>query len=219
MDTNDIKKEVQSYIINGVKNITNDSRSFLFLRIIHTDDINNKELNIGGGNLLIAMGNFTIFEYLAKIYYGLTNDVVKWFDCETFMKPADQCFFNLIHDNNSGVSFGIEKLSSYELTELWKEWRNKLSHLLRQKEKHSSISLFFSFAEGINQRQGYLDFIDSKLINQSAFIKNNSGWQCFIDILNRDLDKLANWIANDVLNNSKEENINKIYTWLITELR
>lgn len=214
------KQEVHSYIIDRVKNITNDSRTFLLIRTFHISDISDDELCIGGGNLLIAMGDFAVFEYLSRIYYGLTNDESKWFDSKDnwkFKHPADDCFVNLILNNQSGVSFGLENLKPDELKVLWNEWRNKLSHLLCQNEKHSSIS-FLSVGE-LQQRKSYISFINSKSINRVAFEKVDSSWKCFIDVLNRDLDKLASWIASDVLIKAKEENIEKIYSWLTSNLR
>lgn len=216
----DIKHEVYSYITDRVKNITNDSRTFLLVRSTHTADISDDELHIGGGNLLVAMGDFSVFEYLSRIYYGLTNDAGKWFDDKEnwkFKPSADDCFVNLILNNQSGVSFGFENLKPNELKIIWNEWRNKLTHLLCQNEKHSSIS-FLSVGE-LNQRKSYISFINSKVSNKVAFEKNNSSWHCFIDILNRDLDKLASWIANEVLSKAKDDNVEKVYTWLTSNLQ
>lgn len=214
------RSEVASYIKDRVKNITNDSRTFLLVRTSHVADIGDEELHIGGGNLLIAMGNFAIFEYLSRIYFGLTNDENKWFDPKDnwkFKHSADECFVNLILNNKSGISFGLENLKPDELKDLWNEWRNKLSHLLCQNEKHSSIS--FLPVGGVNQRKSYLNFINSKTLNRIAFIKEGQSWKCFIDILNRDLDKVASWVADDVLEKARDGNITKIHTWLVSNLR
>lgn len=216
----DKKREVHSYIIDRVKNITNDSRTFLLVRSTHTADISDSDLHIGGGNLLIAMGDFSVFEYLSRIYYGLTNNPSKWFDEKDswkFKQSADDCFVNLILNNQSGVSFGIENLKPDDLKTLWNEWRNKLSHLLCQNERHSSIS-FLSVGD-LNQRDSYIKFINSVVSNRVAFSKNQSSWHCYIDILNRDLDKLASWIANDVLGAAKDENVDKVYDWLASNLK
>jgi hypothetical protein len=208
---------LKSDIIDRIKNITNDSRAFLWIRSVYASDISDSELKIGGGNLLIAMGAFSAIDYLSKVNYCLSRPFGNLPKSGMIYAPvAPDCFVHFIKNSNLPVSLGIEEVPVAELKTFWDDWRNKLSHFNVQRNNHSAVS--FMSTNDPNSKEWYLRFINGTSIQQNAFEEIATGWRCYIDILTRDLDSLAYYVANTVLPDSQAENILFLRQWLDSNL-
>lgn len=210
---------LKSDVIDRVANFTNDTRTFLWMRYCHYNEIQDQSLRIGGGNFLIALANFSALDYLAKIYFGLKNNPSNWHKKRT-KDPfnASECFLFLIRSKHFPVRLGFEKLQDNEIKNLWDEWRNCLTHFLVQKENNSSISYITHPNEGEDQ---YKKFIkqEPKTINPfSAKPPGNFGWDCYVDELSPIIDRIASFVASEV-DKAEETNIRAVNDWIRANIR
>jgi hypothetical protein len=207
---------LKSDITDRVKNITNDGRTFLWLRSVYFNDLKNDNIKIGGGNLLIAMGNFSVLEYLSKVFYCLSKPLSQLPHKNGHFDPnAVDCFYHLIKNAKYPIDLGVEDLKKDEVIKFWDDWRNKLAHFNVQRYNNSAVS-FLSTDDTKDEGQ-YILLINGQKAQRPSFEKMTDGWRCYVDLLNRDNDKIAEYIA-DFVAESKDDNKKLLKKWLDSNL-
>jgi len=203
-----------SYIIDRVKNITNDCRSFIKLRIDCEHEIEKHDL--GGGNLLEGMGLFSVVGYLAKIYYvsrggylksnGEVPDETK--RVGEFISSVPEQFFPGIDDH------GLPKKEA--AIKIWGKFRHALTHLIAPKGMIIAYDKESFVQNGMHQ---FKDVEENYSNSKSSFI---SGDYFFADIALYRLNELAHWLASCVMNERdiyKDQHVSKTIKYLDEQLR
>lgn len=190
-------EKLKSYIIDRTRYITNDCRTFLWARFQYYPDIQNSHLEIGGGNILIAMGLFGVLGYLSKIYV-LLADKARYSDpkCGKPRVNETEAFKDFI--KNCPYKLNLDQLRDEDLRKLWNRWRNKLAHLLVQKE--GTAEAFVADKVNLALAGKYEEVKDSLRANVDikifTFNSAEDWWHCNVDLLASELDKIADWLAS-----------------------
>jgi hypothetical protein len=210
----DIKQLIKSDIIERTHQITNDSRAFFWLRSNYYKDLQMKELKIGGGNLLVALGLFSALNYLCNIYYCLTKPKNNKFRFKKgIYDPVNKDnFVHFIKNQQSGVIFGIEDLDKKELEILWEDWRNNLVHFCTPRYGNTAVA--FITKKTKQSKKEYLSIINDNDPKRHPFLGIRSNWVLSIEILTNKLDIIADYIGNKVLDNAEDYHINTLRKWL-----
>lgn len=212
---NDDLLYLKSEIIHRIQNITNDCRTFLWVRSVYRDDLDNESIKIGGGNLTIALALFNAIGYLSNTFYCLTKKDISKLEYNSagiYDPNTYDSFKYFIKNQKSGVALGIEGLSFPELHKIWDDWRNKLSHFCVQ--RYGNTSLSFVENKSRKNRDKYLKFISTNNYKSQSFGKIGGGWNIHIDFLNLQMDILANYIAEKILTSANQDNVLVFKKWL-----
>ena len=67
------KQTLKHHLQTRVNYLVNDSRTFLWAKLVHRETFE-KQQGIGGGNFLIVIGDFACLDLLSKIYWILSKD-------------------------------------------------------------------------------------------------------------------------------------------------
>lgn len=204
--------ELKEYI-SRVKDITNDCRTFLWARLEHYEEVKDKDLEIGGGNILIANGLFSCLSYLSKIYVQLANIATRSGryneidETDAFQKLIFACPEKL----------GLDGLGVEDIKEVWRKWRNKLAHVLVQRE---GTAVTYDVRVDESLKGQYIEFRKKIELGQEgkSFTKHQEidWWYCRVDILAVEIDEILSWITNqcDVYPNQ----IKSTLEWVKNEL-
>lgn len=166
-----IKSSIE-LIENTCNLMINDTYSFIFLRSEGLSSL--KKQSLGGGNLLMVIGQFAVLSFLAKVYLILKNgdssyisekdieqynvDVkkVKETNPETWKQIKLYCKKPRLWEVNETEAFvrlildypeniGIPK-NENSIREVWQDFRNKISHI--GTIANGNMALSFEFQEG-----------------------------------------------------------------------
>lgn len=216
--------------LNRAKYLVYDSNTFLKVRVERPFYIGDE---IGGGNLLIALGLFSAINYLAKIYVLLNGQWTpptpkdieeareqfkrvdrKFREYLIFTKRRDSvnetlAFTKLLLDQNCPQNLGIDQS---EYSNVYHDIRNHLTHRIAPNRGHTMMT--FQSDEG--DRTPYGDIkISIKNSNRHVFQKNGNVLICYVDILGRDVEKIADWLIKDVADDKfTKEGIDLTFDWL-----
>jgi hypothetical protein len=214
------KENLLSFIKDGVSNITNDCRSFVYSKL--NGDLDNVA-DAGGGNLLSAMGLMAALEYLSKIYLIWDKG---W--------PTDRQF---IHQGRINALAAVEHFIQWsELSpiysgatsfgNIWSDYRNGLAHNLRQKLKSetssSGISNYIGTVRSVslakapqfkNKWKEYLEQAATK-----PFQDNDGNVDLHIESMIIWIDKAANALESEISISSDNDRIAIVWHWLEKEL-
>lgn len=205
---------LKSDLVDRIKNITNDCRTFLWLRTVNPKVLNDEKNRIGGGNLSIALAVFSGINYLANSYHCLTADI-KSFQYKPkgiYYPDGKKNFLFFVKNQRSNIDLGVEGLTEDELSNIWDDWRNKLTHFCTV--RYGNTSLSFMELDDIHGLEKFLTFIKKDISKIPSFIKTASGWNLKIDLMSFKLDGLATYIAEKVLLEATKENIDVFEKWL-----
>jgi len=179
--------------INRAKEITNDCRTLFWVRIQHFESIKQRDLELGGGNILIVNGLFSTISYLGKIYVHLTDNIKA-----NNMGDIDEtdAFQKLITD--CPEKLGLDKLDKEGLKNIWRSWRNKLAHMLIQKE---GTAWTFAPIQGHESWAGQYESLKKQISSGSqgksfSYDETINWWNCRVDILAAEVDKITQWLIN-----------------------
>lgn len=250
--------------------IVYDNNSYLYLTSEHQNDM--KKYKLGRGTFTGAISLFALLNYLSKIYYILdkgstvfvgekellkfeelkekikSNQELNWKEFKHyFRKPRKgdinetNAFSNLIM--NCPINFGIKIDDKNEIENVWRHFRNKLTHLISlsgdvesgqllmetiiQPGGHGMYEVNKKFIEGRMESYKAFDFPSDEI--KSAFLKKDdidTRWlqqivkdKCYVDRLNITCRKLINWLIQEINNdNFTEDNIKSLNIWLDNEL-
>jgi hypothetical protein len=187
-----------------------DTNTFIWLRHNHPDELR-KNKEIGGGNLLMALGLFSALNLMAKVHKILRKGkgcIVQKADVQEFrsivkkypelkgkIQPLavgqvineEDAFVKLIKDSNA--KFG---LSDEGLRAAWQSFRNYLSHTATIRPGHSSVTFqiksrnFEQFIEKENNRK------------RPVFGFNQHGLRFYPDTLNIEVRYIRDWLLNKI---------------------
>lgn len=200
------KETLNSYICDRANNITNDCLTFLFYKCTYNQDyhLHGKSINLGGGNLTMGIGLFSVIEYLSKIYYVLK---VGWFNIPADHKKGNdlkgnEAFWVLIND--LPVDLGIKTLNKSEMNEFWKNWRHKLVHLLAQDSDWGTVKAY--------DLPLCITEMEKKVSENQSFKKIDNVWHCNADKLRQDCQSITQWVSSQL--DTYEQNIQTTLEWL-----
>lgn len=205
------RSELKSYITDRTSNITNDCRTFLWVRTEHGEIFDQPNLGVGGGNILMAVGLFATVEYLSKIGYILDKGVGS--------DNATDCFIWLIKNLPPSIKLFADTENEVNLNSFWNVWRNKLAHLVAP--KHARAETVSPIKSHPNY-QATRNLFDIDLAFLHPFYKRGElpeGWWCSnVDKLTNDLDRIARWLASNIAENAPIANVQAALAWINSEL-
>lgn len=223
----DIQEQLIFHIQLRVNMIIADTNTFIWLRHDHPEELE-KNMNIGGGNLLMVLGLFSALSFLAKIYRILRkgnscivsnvevkklNDFIKKYpEIKKLIQPQvagqvrdeESAFVKLI--KGSGSNFG---LSGEALRYNWKSFRNSLVHLATVHPGDSAVT-FLASGENLKQFMKHL-----RKRKHPVFARNQHGSRCYPDILNIEVEYIRNWLVGEIESNKfSSKNIEAAFNWI-----
>ena len=213
--------------IETASNIIADANTFVYVRAEMPDALAENE-NLGGGNLLMCLGLFTVIGYLAKIYAVLKNpdapitqeqnnqarELIKPFSKTPASKAIEvkrtgsinetMAFKQLIIDC-PGLNFN---LNSDELFKIWDGLRNNLVHMSTVKQGITALT-----------RMGGKDFSTAKMDANNFNIvftkKSDGGVFVNVDILIEKVNKIKDWLIGEIDKGTYDnKNIDLTLEWL-----
>lgn len=232
---NDPKEEIARYIGDRTKNLTNDSNTFLWVRTEHYNALENAP-EIGGGNLLIAIGLFAALNHLAKIYSLLkggkfvTKEEAE--NAKRSHREMDKQTRNLMRPKREGEMNETEAFKKLvmespaanlgirqgDLEKVYDAFRNKLTHMVAPRAGDIVLT-FVPPAEGSGV--SYIELKKSIMLrDELAFRYKEDGLlECNVDLLSRDVEKIANWLVDAIENDRfTETNIRNTLSWIRNRL-
>lgn len=115
--------------------LLNDSRTFIAAKTMSPKTVKlAKSSEIGGGNLLVALGMMSLLEFLARIYWMIemsTSDLNKYTEKQGLKSiNAVDAVSKLISDlEKNAIDLGITT-DIATIREVWNNYRNELAHYL-----------------------------------------------------------------------------------------
>jgi len=194
----------------------------------------------GGGNFLMAVGLFSVINFLAKVYRHLVEptafiseaDRQSVIDTKTTLKTEHpelkqvisgwqnprigdvnemQTFIKLGEALPKNIDLGISQQDNITAENVWKVFRNFLTHMAWPGSSVATIH-FQNLPTNLTIEQ-MLQVIDNS--GMKSFYKENSQLRCNSDKLTVDANKIANWLCEQ-LDNSQftEANIESTLAWI-----
>ncbi len=205
-------ENLKSYIGDRTKNLVYDSNTFLKVRFEKPFEIGGE---IGGGNLLIALGLFAVLSYLAKVYKALrggrptTEEEAKNArkilnnnpQLKQYLIPKIQgqfnetdAFYELIKDahKEAQINFGLQPK---KYREIYSAIRHKLTHIIAPQEGHLLLTYIPAKGQIVPFSKIKSDIRNS---GDPAFTLEGDTWQCNVDLLNRDVEKISEWLVKKI---------------------
>lgn len=179
-------------IEDRVLGVSNDLKAFIYIRKYN---LQHKEDDIGGGNIVVALSLFTTLNFLGKAYYCTVKpakfeaDGSALNETETFIK-----FMKFLQD--SGLELGLS--SNGEILELvWNGFRNYLAHRLTVEPGKSVLT--FEFKPG---HQGSIEAILEEAKQHQVFEHNgqNRDWIVNGDALLANLPEITQRVTEHIRN-------------------
>lgn len=166
----------------------NDTNSFIFLR---SEGLNLfKKYSLGGGNLLMVIGQFAVLNFLSKVYavasrgekaYKTEEDVRKYLEIienlkqnnsEVLSKLKKYCKKPNLGEVNETMSF-IELVKDYPenigipreetiIKKVWEDFRNKISHIATIANGNSAFVFEFQKNDSFNQAKRFIEKTNEK---------------------------------------------------------
>jgi len=205
------RNALKSILRQRVDFLRPDFETFLWLR---TDGRASMDRNrLGGGNLLILLGEFAILNLIAKTYKVLrTGASLLRSDSDDALEALRTCqieypalrairvsnwevsernaFIGLARDYPLDFGLGQDR---EHIGRAWDRIRNKLSHMATLEKDTVAVAL--SFSEDIT----YKDAKDAiRVRTQPSFEHRGETLLCYVDLLNDDLERITDWICHDV---------------------
>jgi len=158
-------------IEDRVVGVQNDLKAFLYIR---KHNLQHKDDNIGGGNIVVALSLFTCLNFLGKTYYCTVRP--DKFESTGHAKNETETFVQFMKFmQQSGINLGLP--SNGEVLELvWSGFRDYLAHRLTVEPGKSVLT--FSFEPG---HRGSIQDILTKAKQHQVFEHDGSN---------------RNWIVN-----------------------
>ncbi|MBI2597024.1 hypothetical protein HYW41_02620 [Candidatus Daviesbacteria bacterium] len=183
-----VKKSSIELIENTSHLMINDTYSFIFLRSEGLEHL--KEHSLGGGNLLMVIGQFAVLSFLAKVYLILkngdspyisekdieqyNNDVnkVKETSPETWKQIKMYCKKPRLWEVNETKAFtqlisdfpeniGIPKEKD-SIEKAWNDFRNKISHIATIANGNTALVFEFQEGQSFKSSKKFLDEVKEK---------------------------------------------------------
>lgn len=197
--------------INRSFDIIADTNTYIWIRAVQPQILQeNKEL--GGGNLLMALGLSAVLNYLAKIYIllkeegGITAEEIKqakqWLKDNQYEKLAfkdaieikrvgqineTEAFKKLLADC-PGANLG---LTAEELLGVWRNVRNKLTHTATPGKDYQ-----------VDARWGGVTYQNAKAdafnFNMVFYTDGFGRMHCNVDVLNIRVEKIKEWLIEQI---------------------
>jgi len=138
-DLTQIKQKLIQEVQQRTEFIVNDIHSFIYSKIMQTDDNRSYIHTIGGGNFLCTIGIFSVLNLLAKVNSILNgkkyeNKNGKWdiYDKNNKKVTERKCFVELYENTKSLIRWGLK--DKVETESFWNKYRNSLSHVTVPKD-------------------------------------------------------------------------------------
>lgn len=215
--------------------ITSDCDTFIMARV---QKVEYAKWNTGGGNFLMAVGLFSVLNFLAKIHLHLvkpklfTSDsdredyLIKVEELKT-ANPEYKKFLNSLTKpkvNSVNETYAFEILVNtlpkyidlgiihYKIAprEIWKIYRNLLSHMAWPGSSIATNKYSSIQDKNIISIHSYID-----VNSTTSFYRVGSIIQCNSDKLTVDLLKISDWLCRELDSNRyNEEDIGSTLKWL-----
>lgn len=184
------------YIINCLRNaslIIKDNHSFIYLMSERSSDM--QKYNLGRGSFVTAISLFSLLNFISKIFTILkhgddvlvtekdieeyeklkiaikSNPQLKWSQVKKyFIKPRlgdiNELDAFVLMIELCPIDFGIDKTNKEQIKEIWRNYRNKLTHIISLKGAISAGQMLINeviepSSEGMYLKN--LDFIKGRL--------------------------------------------------------
>lgn len=219
-----IREELAEIIQNRTHSLIADANAFIWLRAEQGTVL--QDGRIGGGNFLMALGLFSIINFLGKVYslledpsIAITQEEVE--EAKQLVKSVDGLKANKafelkrvgqINETTSSLKLFAEcpyldsGFSEDELRRVWDGVRNNLSHMI---VPYNGITIV------VRAGGGKFDAARSDLEIQPAFRKMADGrMHCDVDALSLRIEQVAEWLSKKILANEySEEALMRILGW------
>lgn len=221
------KEKLVDYI-NRSQAIIADTNTYIWLRSVNPKILNDIP-ELGGGNLLMALGLFAVINYLGKIYTILKGGIPvtkdqadaanqwlkdknikdsgfeKIIETKRFGQLNETEAFKTLLNDCPGLNLG---LSPEELKGVWHNIRNKLTHVVSPGKDYQ-----------INARLGGGTYEKAKKeafnFNRVFYIDGSVRVHCNVDVLGIKVEKIKEWIIEQLNSNTfEEDNINRALRWV-----
>lgn len=191
--------ELISMLRDRIKRITDDANTFTFVKTTTPNALNNYDLNLGGGNFLVALGLFTCLGFLAKTYVLLTNQAV--LNSSKDINETD-AVWKLIKNLPNHIDLGLPKEKEF-VEAHWKQVRNSLAHM--------AVSKLTVFSFGVEKGLSYKEVIDSlKNTDKKPFFK----FGVRNEVLSIYLHRILDWMNDEIQSGKYDvETIEKVREW------
>jgi hypothetical protein len=213
-----------------VEYLVDDCRTFFKVRHDHGDWLHGEhDKALGAGNFLTALGLFAALNFAAKVHLHLIDPKAFTTEADNLMvkeaivkarkleelKPAaqkliapfvggcneEQAFQDMVRAMKSEIDLG---LTGEEPKDIWKRYRNALTHMswptgmvLVQKSEKSSAE-----AERISKS------------GPTAFWKQAGQWALSVDRLLLDMDAILEWLCRQIEQCEHDERIDAALKWI-----
>ncbi len=261
------------YIIKSLHNaalIVKDNHSFLYLMSEHSSDI--KKYNLGQGSVAAAISLFSLLSFISKIFIILKkgntalvtkediteydqlkemikiNPDIEWKKFKKyFFKPRlgqiNELDAFVLMIESCPIDFGIDKDNKDQIKNIWRNYRNKLTHIISLAGDTKSGQMLINLTIEPSREGMYLknlDFIKERISSYKPFdipseeirqtFSEKSGFdsvtlqhivkdKCHVERLTIASQMLIDWIIEEIDSDKfDEENCKVVVEWLKNEL-
>jgi len=197
----------------------------------------------GGGNFLMAVGLFAVINFLSKVFSHLVEPtafiseagrqtvidakrtlrqshpelrevIARWPTPRVGDVNEIRAFINLVTGLPSEIDLGISTQDNISAEEIWRTFRNFLTHMAWPGSPVSTIT-FINQPE-IHNIEQILQAIDNSGLK--AFYREDNIIKCNSDKLTIDAHKIAEWLCRQINGNRfTEENITSTLAWVTSQ--
>ncbi len=184
-------------IKDRVVGVENDLKAFLYIR---KNNLQHKEDNIGGGNIVVGLTLFSAINFLGKVYYcverpekfNINGDAKN--ETETFIK-----FMQFLQDQ--GLDLGLSG-DGHVLQLVWSGFRNYLAHRLTVEPGKTLLTFEFE-----PEHTGSISSILENAKKQTVFSHDGSdrNWIVNCDVLLSKLSDITNMATDHIKMHGKDQ--------------
>lgn len=195
MDRDAVKKKCVDIMRDRIVGVNNDLKAFIYIR---KNNLQHKEEDIGGGNIVVALSLFTAINFLAKCYYCTVRP--DKFNPEGHAEDETACFIAFMrYLQTQGLQLNLPRDGDV-LGLVWNGFRNYLAHRLTVEPGKSVISFTFE-----PENTGTIDEILSKANSHPVFEHdgNSRNWRVNGDVLLAKLIPITEVTASHIINSEE----------------